>query len=119
MRVAASLPHVAETTFSPIKAPSTRTLHTTLTLVTIEGSIKTKASGSPKPQVASIATQAAWVAASAASAAGVDAGWAFVSQDVATPHRSLSSSYKESPSRVADIGDSIMPALSMPGAQVP
>jgi len=32
------------------------------------------------PQMASLSTQAAWVAASAASAAGVDAGWLLVAQ---------------------------------------
>lgn len=49
------------------------------------------------PQMASISTQAAWVAASAASAAGVDAGWRWVGKDIASPHSSPNANFMSDP----------------------
>lgn len=80
---------------------------------------KDKRSSLPaSPQMASLSTQAAWVAASAASAAGVDAGWRFVDKDIASPSTSPQSRSRVTPSsgRVSGIE---MPNMSpLPRAQI-
>jgi len=73
------------------------------------------------PEMASISTQAAWVAASAASAAGVDAGWRWVRKDIASPNSFPQAALMTSSSNISERkdADGAMPTMSMlPRAQV-
>lgn len=92
---------------------------------TSNGSPQMNSRSSPKasPQMASLSTQAAWVAASAASAAGVDAGWRFVGKDITTSPSTtaakLSSRGSPRAQSASGISDESLPAMRLlPRAQV-
>lgn len=79
------------------------------------------ASGAGQPvkrslEMASMSSQAAWVAASAASAAGVDAGWRWVRKDIASPTSSLQSVIMSTSGTISERKDvdGTMPIGTMP-----